>query len=206
MAKDTTVTAPKNLNRTIAGVTFIDGVGTADSVADTKALAFFARQGWPVVSTSEADIDPNSITPIVTAKPIVTATKTELLEWAAAQTPEITTVNASMTKAQILAAINGWTDDGAITISVHPANDTVVAPAPGEFSVTTSAGTGITYQWQVMQGGDGDWADIEDATDDEYTTGATTVEDDNGDKYRVVLTNGRGSVTSNAATLTVTAE
>lgn len=206
MAQDTTVTAPKNLNRTIAGVVFVDGVGYADSAVDTKAIAFFERQGWPTVVTSEADIDPNTITPIVTAKPIVTATKAELLAWAAAQEPAITTVNAGMSKAQILTAINDWTDDGAITVSVQPANDTVVEPAPGEFSVTTSGGTGIAYQWQVQQGGAGDWADIDDADESTYTTGATTIADDNGDKYRVVLTNGRGSVTSNAATLTVTAE
>ena len=119
-------------------------------------------------------------------------------------------------KAEVLVAMNQFAVDGSdndtlapeITISGQPANTTVVQPATGSFSVTASrTGTGtLTYQWQKQEGGVGTWANIVGATSNTYTTGATTVADDNGDKFRVVVSlTGADAVTSNAATLTVEA-
>jgi hypothetical protein len=93
----------------------------------------------------------------------------------------------------------------APTINTHPSNQTVSAPAAATFTVSAS-GTGLTYQWQRNPGGVGSFADIGAATSTGYTTGATAVtggSHNNGDTYRVVVSNGGGSVTSNAATLTV---
>lgn len=120
-------------------------------------------------------------------------------------------------KSEVLVAMNQFAADGSdndtvapeITISGQPANTTVVEPATGSFSVTaTRTGTGtLTYQWQKQEGGVGTWSNIVGATSNTYTTGATTVADDNGDKFRVVVSlTGADSVTSNAVTLTVTAE
>lgn len=118
------------------------------------------------------------------------------------------------TKSETLVAGGSMTGDNdtiapEITISGQPSATSVVEPATATFSVTaTRTGTGtLTYQWQKQEGGAGDWAAITGATSNTYTTGATTVADDNGDKYRVVVSlAGAESVTSTAVALTVTAE
>ena len=98
--------------------------------------------------------------------------------------------------------------DNTITIGTQPAAASVVAGATATFSVVAEiapAGT-LTYQWQKQEAGASTWANIADATADSYTTGALTVADDNGDKYRVVVSGSAAkSVTSTARTLTVTA-
>lgn len=121
-------------------------------------------------------------------------------------------------KSEVLVAMSTITGDNdtiapEITIGTQPANISVIAPATATFSVTatrTGAGT-LTYQWQIQQEGAGAWADISGATAATYTTGATAIGDGagatDGDKYRVIVSlTGAESVTSNAATLTVTAE
>lgn len=85
-----------------------------------------------------------------------------------------------------------------ITITTQPTNQAVVAPAPATFTVVATApNTTITYQWQLNN------VNITGATSASYTTPAT-VTGDTGKVYRVILTNSVGTVTSNAATLTVT--
>lgn len=98
--------------------------------------------------------------------------------------------------------------DRKITISVQPASISVVEGETAEFTVAAAAvpTSALSYQWQIQEGGTGAWADITDETTATYTTAATTVADDNGDKFRVVVSAaGVASVTSSAATLTVTA-
>jgi hypothetical protein len=122
-------------------------------------------------------------------------------------------------KAETLVAFSAIAGDGdsttfpdvpVITISEQPANISRVAPATAAFSVTASATNSgvLSYQWQKQEAADTTtWTDIPSATSASYTTPATNVVNDNGDKYRVVVsaTLGAVSVTSNAATLTVTA-
>jgi len=100
-------------------------------------------------------------------------------------------------------------DVPVISISAQPANASVSEPATATFSVTASATNSgvLSYQWQKQESGAGEWSDISGATSASYTTGATTIADDNTDKYRVIVsaTLGAVSVTSDAATLTVTA-
>lgn len=98
--------------------------------------------------------------------------------------------------------------DRTLTISVQPANLSVVDGAPAAFSVTAAAvpTSALTYQWQIQQSGAGAWNPISLATSATYTINATVLANDNGDKYRVIVSApGVASVTSNAATLTVTA-
>lgn len=105
--------------------------------------------------------------------------------------------------------------DRTITISVQPANISVVAPNTAVFSVTAAAlpTAVLSYQWQIQQSGTGVWANVATgtgSTTDTFTTGVTAVTagsgDTNGDKYRVVVSAvGASSVTSTDATLTVTA-
>lgn len=99
-----------------------------------------------------------------------------------------------------------------ISISVAPVATSVVAPNTASFSVTAATdpvGRTLSYQWQVQQAGVGDWANVTTGTGGttaSYTTAATTVVDDNTDKYRVIVSrSGATSVTSTGVVLTVTA-
>ena len=97
--------------------------------------------------------------------------------------------------------------DRGLTISIQPASISVVENAPAVFSVAAAAvpTSALSYQWQIQQGGTGAWADIDGETAATYTIAATTLAD-NANKFRVVVSaSGVASVTSSAATLTVTA-
>ena len=79
-------------------------------------------------------------------------------------------------------------------IKDHPANQLVSAGLKATFSVNATGAT--SYQWQK------NGVNITGATLSAYTTPATTLAD-NGATYQCVVSNTLGSVTSNAATLTV---
>lgn len=115
------------------------------------------------------------------------------------------TANSSDGKVQIEdeAASNFYT----ITINGQPADATATQGNTAAFSVNASVSpsTTITYQWQKQESGAGAWSNVANATSSTYTTGSLTVAADNTDKYRVlVLATNADTVTSNAATLTVT--
>jgi hypothetical protein len=97
--------------------------------------------------------------------------------------------------------------DRTIVISVQPTDQSVEEGETATFSVTAAATptAALTYQWEKQEGGVGAWGAIVGATSASYTTPVTVLADDNGDKFRVVISSsGATSVTSNAATLTVT--
>ena len=83
-------------------------------------------------------------------------------------------------------------------ITMQPANQTVTAGQAASFSVSATGASPLTYQWQK------NGSAISGATAATYTTPATTSAD-NGAQFKVVVSNSKGSATSNAATLTVTA-
>ena len=84
----------------------------------------------------------------------------------------------------------------APTISVQPANQSVMEGATATFSVTATGTAPLTYQWKKGA------TAITSATSASYTT-AATVAGDTGASFTVTISNSAGSVTSNAATLTV---
>ncbi len=86
----------------------------------------------------------------------------------------------------------------APSITGQPANQTVTAGQTATFSVTVLGTTPLTYQWQKGA------TAITGATSASYTTAPTTTSD-SGSQFSVVVTNAIASVTSNPATLTVTA-
>jgi hypothetical protein len=84
----------------------------------------------------------------------------------------------------------------APSITAQPTSQTVTAGQTGSFSVAATGTAPLSYQWQrngVTIGG---------ATSSTYTTPATT-SSDNGEQFTVAVSNSAGSLTSNAATLTV---
>ncbi len=83
----------------------------------------------------------------------------------------------------------------APSISSHPSSVTVAAGQTASFSVTASGTAPLAYQWQR------NGVNIAGANAPTYSFTATTA--DNGAMFRAVVSNGAGSATSNAATLTV---
>lgn len=88
-------------------------------------------------------------------------------------------------------------------ITQQPTSQTVSVGQPVTFTVAASSSLPLTYQWQKMDAGTSAFVDIAGATSPSLTLNSTTTAD-NGDQFRVVVTNSAGSVTSSAAILTVT--
>lgn len=86
----------------------------------------------------------------------------------------------------------------APAITAQPTDRTVQVGATATFTVTATGTAPLTYQWK--KGGTA----ITGATSASYTTPATVI-GDSGAAFTVTVTNSAGSVTSNAATLTVQA-
>jgi hypothetical protein len=83
-------------------------------------------------------------------------------------------------------------------ITTQPANQTVTAGQTATFSVAATGTPPLTYRWQK------NGADITGATSSSYSTPVTTAADD-GEMFRVMVSNTAGNVTSNSAMLTVNA-
>jgi lysophospholipase L1-like esterase len=82
------------------------------------------------------------------------------------------------------------------SITTPPANQTVTSGQSATFSVVATGTAPLSYQWRK------NGANIPGANAASYVTPATTTAD-NGSAFDVIVSNSAGSVTSNAATLTV---
>src|SRR5271154_646127 len=122
-------------------------------------------------------------------------------------TPATTTANSGSTFAVVVTNSAGSLTSAVATLTVNPApvapsitaqpaSVTVTAGQTATFTVAASGTAPLTYQW-LMNG-----AAISGATVTSYTTPATTTAN-SGSTFAVVVTNSTGSITSNAATLTV---
>ena len=87
------------------------------------------------------------------------------------------------------------------SIITQPSNQSVTVGSTATFNVTASGTAPLSYQWQRSSGS---WADITGAASATYTTPSATLSD-NGAQFRCIVSNPAGTVTSNAATLTVNA-
>jgi Abnormal spindle-like microcephaly-assoc'd, ASPM-SPD-2-Hydin/Immunoglobulin domain/Immunoglobulin I-set domain len=101
------------------------------------------------------------------------------------------------TNSPLAVSLSG-TGMAGLAITTQPANQSVIAGQTASFSVVASGSGTLTYQWK--KGG----TSIGGATAASYTTPATT-SGESGTQFTVVVTDSTGSVTSNPATLTVTA-
>jgi hypothetical protein len=90
-----------------------------------------------------------------------------------------------------------YTSDTPATISNQPVDQSIPMGLSATFAVTAT-GTSLQYQWQK------NGAAIAGATGSSYTAPAVTFTD-TGSSYTVTVSNADGMVTSNAASLTVTA-
>lgn len=91
------------------------------------------------------------------------------------------------------------------TITTQPAASvSVVTGQSATFTVVASGDPTLTYQWQSSSDGGATFANISGATAASYTTPATAVSD-SGKRFRVLVSNSAGNLTSSVATLTVTA-
>jgi hypothetical protein len=90
--------------------------------------------------------------------------------------------------------------DGLPTIVTEPQDQVAVISGSATFVVFASGGS-LQFQWERSADG-GPFAPIAGATTNTYTR-ANVVQDDDGDRFRVVVVNAAGSVTSRAALLTI---
>ncbi len=103
---------------------------------------------------------------------------------------------------------SGTTDSGASstlaapTITTQPTSQSVAVAASAIFSVIATGTPAPTYQWQSSRDGGTTYTPIAGATSATYTTPATSA-GDTDTRFRVVVSNSQGTVTSTAATLTV---
>lgn len=165
-----TVKAPAgNINETIAGVVFVDGIG---ETTDTWALAYFARHGY--------DIDDPALPASLSwteGKDPATMTKAQLEDYAAAQSPAID-LSGLTTKAQYLDAI------------LLPGKPTSVVGTPGDGQISvayvapsdTGPGTISGYEVGILNLDEEDAEETihADAASPYVKTGLT-----NGDEYQV---------------------
>lgn len=87
-------------------------------------------------------------------------------------------------------------------IDTQPQGVSVKTGEQATFTVVAS-GTDLTYQWQIDRKDGKGFVDIEGANRADYTTGKVD-KDCDGFQYRCKISNSRGSVTTQAATLKVT--
>ena len=106
--------------------------------------------------------------------------------------------NAAGTIASNAATLTVNPDPVAPSITAQPASQTINAGQTATFSVTATGTAPLSYQWQRNS------AAINGATSSSYTTPAEAASD-NGAQFSVVVSNSAGTVTSNAAILTVNA-
>ncbi len=87
-------------------------------------------------------------------------------------------------------------------VTTNPTSKTVAAGQSATFTAAASGNTRPTVQWQVSTDGGATYSNIAGATSTSLAVNGTTA-GQNGDKYRAVFTNGLGSSTTTAATLTI---
>ena len=89
----------------------------------------------------------------------------------------------------------------APAVTAQPKSVSVTVGDTATFEVTAT-GTDVTYQWQIDRNDGNGFVNITGATGATYTIGVT-YRDCNGFKYRCVLSNAAGSVTTDTVVLTV---
>ncbi len=106
--------------------------------------------------------------------------------------------------AKVISSAAALTVAAAPKITTQPASVTKAAGSGNAAFKVVASGTGLTYQWQVCEAGKTTWKDSPATGNKTATLTVPVTAARNGYKYRCVVKNSSGTVTSSAATLTVT--
>ena len=101
--------------------------------------------------------------------------------------------------------VNGGAPKAEVTkpaITTQPKSVSATAGSTAKFTVAAS-GDDLSYQWQYRTSSSGTWAKATATGNQTATLSVPATASRNGYQYRCKITNSAGSVTSNAATLTV---
>ena len=93
-----------------------------------------------------------------------------------------------------------------VTITTQPQDVSIVAGRVVEFTIAATGEGDLSYQWQTSTDGGTTWKDTGLTGNKTSRLYWTVSESHNGRKYRCVVSDANGSVTSNAATLTIVQE
>ena len=113
-------------------------------------------------------------------------------------------VRAAATSALLPSLATERLNSTATAITRHPSNATAAPGGSATFTVQAT-GVNLTYQWQFDALGNGSFFNMPFSTGSSLTLVDLT-EQQNGQRFRVVVTGDNGSATSEAATLTVSAQ
>jgi hypothetical protein len=137
--------------------------------------------------------------PSSTTAPLVFASSENNNEFFTGALDEVRMYSRALTAAEVQSLGNA-----PPAIITQPVNQTTTVGATATLSVVANGTAPLAYQWSRSNDGGTTWAAISGATSSSYTT-PTTVAGDNAAKFRVVVSNSLGSITSAIATLTVNA-
>ncbi len=88
------------------------------------------------------------------------------------------------------------------SMTIQPGNQSIVIGSGVTFTAAATGSPAPAVQWRVSGDGGASWAPIAGATSTSYSF--TPALSDSGKQYDAVFSNGAGTITSNAATLTIT--
>ena len=202
----TLTVAPVSINITSQPTAVTTGATTtatfniaATTTPSGRALTYQWQKAESTDTTTWNNIVSATTTSYTTGSLSIAADNGDLYRCVVSRTESYTSLNS----VSVLLTVEPVT----ITITGHPASQTVTQGNTATFTVTSSVNYAVTrtYQWQKAESTTpGIWNDISGATSSSYTTGTLTATTDNGDLYRVVISApGASDVTSNSATLTV---
>jgi hypothetical protein len=219
----TTFTVPNTLSsydgKTVTATMTVskDGQVIAQNVTGTATLSVkpepFAVSVSPQLIFSGSDVDTASGT--ATASATFNNSATTDVTWsgdnsslASVNTQTgVVTANAAATPQTGTLTITGnyAKDDETRTQTTKLVVGRVATPNPvatgASFTLNSPSASGWTYQWQTKANGSDTWTTIPGATAAAYT--GTAALSDDGAQYRVQVTAGSATVTSNAVTLAV---
>jgi uncharacterized repeat protein (TIGR02543 family) len=116
----------------------------------------------------------------------------------------VNVTNSAGTISSNVATLTVNSETVAPTITTQPVGRSVTTGQAATFSVVATGTPAPAFQWQMSTNGGSTWANISGATNASLTISDTTTAMNNN-RFRVIVTNSAGNVTSNSATLTVVA-
>lgn len=186
---------------TLANAWIIFDLGSSKTLSSIRLLMYNgATRTYPI--RIQVDNNANPTTSVWTGSTTLTAAFQEIPFTATGRYVKLTMTAANGNGSNYFSIYEAelYSGSGAIvapSITAQPTSKTVTAPATATFTVVATGTAPLTYQWQKNT------VNITGATSASYTTPTTAVAN-NGDTYRVIVSNASSTVaTSNNATLTV---